>query len=93
MPRIVCLIASATEIVYALGEIGNLVGRPHECDHPESVKSLPVCTAPRFVFDDVLERLRPTHILTQVQCDVRAVSPRHPGLFLPFLRNIGWRSL
>jgi iron complex transport system substrate-binding protein len=26
------------------------------------------------VFDDVLERLQPTHILTQVQCDVCAVS-------------------
>ena len=28
------------------------------------------------VFDDVLERLQPTHILTQVQCDVCAVSLR-----------------
>ena len=29
------------------------------------------------VFDDVLERLQPTHILTQVQCDVCAVSTSH----------------
>lgn len=28
------------------------------------------------VFDDVLERLQPTHIITQVQCDVCAVSLR-----------------
>jgi len=28
------------------------------------------------VFDDVLERLQPTHILTQTQCDVCAVSLR-----------------
>src|SRR6202012_227792 len=28
------------------------------------------------VFDDVLERLQPTHILTQVQCEVCAVSLR-----------------
>src|ERR1019366_5043769 len=28
------------------------------------------------VFDDVLERLQPTHILTQVQCEVCAVSVR-----------------
>lgn len=101
MPRIVSLIASATEIVYALGEIGNLVGRSHECDYPDAVKSLPVCTKPRFpvsgdsreidrlvretrqtsisiyeVFADVLERLQPTHILTQIQCDVCAVSLR-----------------
>ncbi len=28
------------------------------------------------VFDDVLERLEPTHILTQIQCEVCAVSLR-----------------
>ncbi len=48
MPRVVSLIASATEIVCALGFEGHLVGRSHECDFPESVKRLPVCTAPKF---------------------------------------------
>jgi iron complex transport system substrate-binding protein len=48
MPRIVSLIASATEIVCALGFEEQLVGRSHECDFPESVKRLPVCTAPKF---------------------------------------------
>src|SRR5438128_5317341 len=48
MPRIVSLIASATEIVCALGFEGELVGRSHECDYPESVKRLPVCTEPKF---------------------------------------------
>src|SRR6185503_4315137 len=100
-PRIVSLIASATEIVDALGEIGRLVGRSHECDYPEAVQRLPVCTRPRVpmdgtsreidsmvkelartsvsiydVFEDVIERLQPTHILTQIQCDVCAVSLR-----------------
>ena len=51
MPRIVSLIASATEIVDALGQIENLVGRSHECDYPERVKSLPVCTRPRISVD------------------------------------------
>src|SRR6516162_7583665 len=46
--RIVSLIASATEIVCRLGFEKDLVGRSHECDYPESVKSLPVCTAPKF---------------------------------------------
>lgn len=93
------LIASATEIVHALGLGGEQVGRSHECDHPESVKALPVCTRPRFdiqgdsreidqrvkdtlreagsvyeIFEEVLESLRPTHILTQTQCRVCAVS-------------------
>lgn len=97
--RIVSLIASATEMVDALGLGEFQVGRSHECDHPRSVLSLPVCTAPRFditgdsreidrrvketlasavsvyeVFEDVLSTLAPTHILTQTQCQVCAVS-------------------
>src|SRR3954452_10610081 len=48
MPRIVSLIASATEIVCALGFEDQLVGRSHECDYPESVKRLPVLTEPKF---------------------------------------------
>ena len=97
--RIVSLISSATEIVHALGLGAHQVGRSHECDYPESVKSLPVCTSPKFavngdsreidrlvketladsvsvydVFNDVLEALSPTHILTQTQCKVCAVS-------------------
>src|SRR5258708_2152646 len=48
MPRIVSLIASATEIVCALGFEDQLVGRSHECDFPPSVRRLPVCTEPKF---------------------------------------------
>jgi iron complex transport system substrate-binding protein len=95
------MISSATEIVHALGALPWLVGRSHECDYPEEVLALPVCTAPRFavdgdsreidrlvrqsmaesisvykVFDEVLERLQPTHILTQIHCEVCAVSLR-----------------
>jgi iron complex transport system substrate-binding protein len=101
MPRIVSLIASATEIIHALGMGNHQVGRSHECDFPPSALSLPVCTAPKFsisgnsqeidqrvkatlssaisvyeVFEDILEQLRPTHIITQSQCEVCAVSLR-----------------
>jgi iron complex transport system substrate-binding protein len=48
MPRIVTMIASATEIVCALGFENDLVARSHECDYPPSVARLPICTAPRF---------------------------------------------
>ncbi len=51
MPRIVSLIASATEIVCALGFEDQLVGRSHECDYPPSVRRLPVCTEPKFNVD------------------------------------------
>lgn len=97
--RIVSLIASATEIVCALGFESNLVGRSHECDYPLSVSLLPVCTSPKFdtagasleidrrvksilqealsvyrVDSELLDRLRPTHVVTQSQCEVCAVS-------------------
>jgi iron complex transport system substrate-binding protein len=48
MPRVVSLIASATEIVCALGGEEWLVGRSHECDYPSSVQQLPICTRPKF---------------------------------------------
>jgi len=97
--RIVSLIASSTEIICALGLRDQMVGRSHECDYPESVLELPVCTAPKFktsgssgaidarvkeilqeslsvyrVDADMLNRLNPTHIITQTQCEVCAVS-------------------
>lgn len=98
-PRIVSLIASATEIACALGFEAQLVGRSHECDFPTSVKRLPVCTSPKFEVAGLsyqidqrvkailqeslsvyrvdagrLEQLQPTHIITQSQCEVCAVS-------------------
>jgi len=47
-PRVVSLIASATEIVCALGCEDLLVARSHECDWPESVKRLPQASRPSF---------------------------------------------
>ena len=97
--RIVSLIASATEIVCALGFEDRLVGRSHECDHPPSVARLPVCSTTKVevgaagrTIDDqvraivadglsvyrvdaaVLDRLAPTVVVTQTQCEVCAVS-------------------
>src|SRR5215475_7063154 len=46
--RVVSLIASATEIVSALGRNDWLVGRSHECDFPPEVARLPALTAPKF---------------------------------------------
>jgi iron complex transport system substrate-binding protein len=99
MVRIVPLIASASEIVHSLGLTPQQVGRSHECDYPDDIRSLPVCTAPAFptegtsaeidrrvkqqvvnalsvyqVYEEVLDRLQPTHIITQTQCRVCAVS-------------------
>ena len=104
--RILSLIASATEIVCALGFRDQLVGRSHECDFPIDVEGLPSATVPKIevgassreidvqvkdavrgsdaidalgvygVRLEVLRELNPTHIVTQTQCEVCAVSLR-----------------
>ena len=49
--RVISLIASATEIVCALGFEESLVGRSHECDFPPSVEKLPVCSSSKVDVD------------------------------------------
>jgi iron complex transport system substrate-binding protein len=46
--RVVSLLASGSELVCALGAGEMLVGRSHECDHPEWVKRLPSVSRPTF---------------------------------------------
>lgn len=99
--RVISLIASATEIVCALGGRELLVGRSHECDFPPNVVDLPVCSHAKLdasrpsseidaavktlladavsiygLEDETIDGLRPTHLITQSQCDVCAVSLR-----------------
>lgn len=47
-PRVVSLLPAATEMVCALGMAGRLAGRSHECDFPEEVRTVPVCTQARI---------------------------------------------
>lgn len=46
--RVASMLASATEIVAALGFRDALVARSHECDFPADVESLPCCTEPKI---------------------------------------------
>lgn len=98
--RVVSLLASATEIVCALGQGESLVGRSHECDNPPWVKSLPCCSDPAFdvslssraidsevrrriqsgeplyhLHSDLIAQLAPDLIITQLHCEVCAVTP------------------
>jgi len=78
--RVVSLIASATEIVCALGLQDKLVGRSHECDYPEAVKFLPACTEPaidvsassRDIDDQVRRSLKDALSIYRVYDDVLA---------------------
>ncbi|MBC7913660.1 MAG: ABC transporter substrate-binding protein [Pyrinomonadaceae bacterium] len=47
--RIISLLPAATEIICALGLEHQLVGRSHECDSPESITNLPVCSSAKFI--------------------------------------------
>ena len=47
--KIISLLPAATEIVCALGLESQLIGRSHECDFPESVRNLPVCSSAKFI--------------------------------------------
>ena len=98
--RVVSLLASGTEIICALGAGQTLVGRSHECDNPDWVRSLPACTRPAFDVDrssreidaevrrrlttgeplycvdaELIDSLQPDILITQIHCDVCAVTP------------------
>lgn len=86
--RIVSLLASATEIVCALGGGELLVGRSHECDNPSWVRSLPPCTSPAFdttvssgeIDAEVRRRLRAGEPLYRVHSEI--IQALRPDLLL-----------
>ncbi len=43
--RIVSLVPSATEVLFAVGQGGSVVGRTHECDYPPEARHLPTVTS------------------------------------------------
>lgn len=82
--RVVSLLASATEIICALEAGASLVGRSHECDNPEWVRSLPACSEPAFditvssgdIDREVNRRLRTGEPLYRIHTDlIRSLAP------------------
>jgi iron complex transport system substrate-binding protein len=86
--RIVSLLASATEIVCALGAGEMLVGRSHECDNPDWVRRLPACSSPAFdisvssgeIDAEVRRRLRSGLPLYHI--DAGLIRDLHAGLLI-----------
>ena len=70
--RIVSLSPAATEWVAAFGAGADLVGRSHACDHPPSVRRLPVLTR---------SRLAPATDAAAIDRDVRARAARGSGWY------------
>src|SRR5258708_21396078 len=71
-PRVVSLLASATEIVAALDALDLLVARSHECDFPLAVAALPVVTAPK------LDTRQPSALIDR---DVKALLERELAIY------------
>ncbi len=86
--RIASLLPSATEIVHALGLGERLVAVSHDCDYPESVRSLPVVTrsfvpagAPSDEIDRAVRELRSSS-RPLYELDVAALETLKPDLIL-----------
>lgn len=71
-PRTASLLASATEIVAALGALDLLVARSHECDFPPNVARLPMVTAPQ------IDTTRPSGAIDR---DVKALLARALSIY------------
>src|SRR2546423_3163735 len=86
-PCVVSLIASATEIVCALGQRDRLVGRSHECDYPGDVLQLPALTEPKFKVEgtsaEIDERVRAiVHGLSVYRVDGQALKALAPDVIV-----------
>ncbi|MEO5987639.1 MAG: cobalamin-binding protein [Candidatus Eisenbacteria bacterium] len=86
--RVVSLIASSTEMVVALGCGDRLVGRSHECDHPEWVRKLPAVTEPKFAIDlpsaeiDARVRALVEQVVSVYRVDIEALDRLVPDLII-----------
>ena len=90
-PRIVSLIASATEIVCGLGFEDCMVGRSHECDFPPSVESLPVCSSSKVDVDGSSRAIDDPDVIAVMPCGFDI--PRTAAEMPPLAAHPGWAEL
>jgi iron complex transport system substrate-binding protein len=70
--RVVSLLPSASEILCAIGGEHMLVGKSHECDHPESLESLPILTGQRTTYEPDSQPGQPARIDAEVRAALGA---------------------
>jgi iron complex transport system substrate-binding protein len=86
--RVVSLLPAATEIVAALGAVGQLVGVSHECDFPPEVRSLPRVTRTRVdpalpsgAIDRAMAEAKRTGV-SPVEVDVNLMAHLRPDVLI-----------
>ncbi|WP_423149033.1 cobalamin-binding protein [Rubrolithibacter danxiaensis] len=86
--KIVSLLPAATEIVCALGLEEQLIGRSHECDFPENICLLPVCSTAKFTpgSDSVAIDRQVKEILTEAlsiyDIDIELIRQLQPDIII-----------
>ncbi len=82
--RIVSLVPSATEILFAVGKGSEIVGRTHECDHPPAAQRIPTVTSdlldkelpPDAIDAAVAAATRDAHTIYRLDADgLRSLEP------------------
>ncbi len=75
--RIVSLVPSITELLFALGLEPQIVGRTHYCVHPQSaVAAIPSVGGTKKVNQARLRALRPTHVIVNIDENPRELAER-----------------
>jgi ABC-type Fe3+-hydroxamate transport system substrate-binding protein len=76
-PRIVSLVPSITELLFALGLGDRVVGRTHYCVHPApAVAALPSVGGTKKVKHARLRALQPTHVILNIDENLRELAAR-----------------
>lgn len=75
--RIVSLVPSITELLFALNLADQLVGRTHYCIHPtERIKAIPSVGGTKKIRYARLRTLKPTHIIVNIDENPREMAER-----------------
>lgn len=75
--RIVSLVPSITELLFALGLAGQIVGRTHYCIHPQpAVAAVPSVGGTKKIKYARLQALRPTHVIVNIDENPRELAER-----------------
>lgn len=75
--RIVSLVPSITELLFALGLEQQIVGRTHYCIHPQpAVAAIPSVGGTNKIRHSRLQALRPTHVIVNVDENPRELAER-----------------